>query len=470
MVQVINMIPKSLSFERGHDREPNLAVNPANPQQIAASAFTRDPFGGPNAPIFVSTDGGNAWNLNSIVPSQGGSSTGDITLRFATTGNHLYAGILRRPGSLRLNILRTDDFTNPAPMTVLEDREGVDQPYIQAATVSSGPGAGADRVYVGLNEFSMRAGNGGNGRTATIDQALDGVNAPTAPPPPPSGFTHDRLERRATVGQNGPQIRPVIHPDGTVYGIFYGWRGDNGITLVSDVVVVRDDDWGNGPNPFTALTDSGDGKVGQRVVTGRSVPFEDFGLGPDRIGGDLSIAVDPNNSSTVYILWADRVGANDYTLHVRRSTDRGVTWSANDLRTVTNAKNGALAINSAGTVALLYQAFIGGANPRWVTHLERTTDAFGSKTDLVLADTPADQPPQSALSPILPYLGDYCDLTAVGTDFCGVFSASNIPNNANFPQGVTYQRNANFTTQTLLNLDGVTPVQVSIDPFFFRVS
>ena len=40
---------------------------------------------------------------------------------------------------------------------------------------------------------------------------------------------------------------------------------------------------------------------------------------------------------------------------------------------------------------------------------------------------------------------------------------------ANFPNGVTYQRNANFATQTLLNNDGITPVNVSIDPFFYRL-
>ncbi|MFL6194360.1 MAG: hypothetical protein ACJ75H_09335, partial [Thermoanaerobaculia bacterium] len=67
-VKVINMVPNSRSGETQQDSEPNVAVNPANPQQIAGSAFTPDPFGGPNAPIYVSTDTGDTWALNSILP------------------------------------------------------------------------------------------------------------------------------------------------------------------------------------------------------------------------------------------------------------------------------------------------------------------------------------------------------------------------------------------------------------------
>ena len=50
-----------------------------------------------------------------------------------------------------------------------------------------------------------------------------------------------------------------------------------------------------------------------------------------------------------------------------------------------------------------------------------------------------------------------------------MFSGNNTPNTANFPNGVTYQRHANWTTHTLLSTDNVTPVATSIDPFFFRL-
>jgi hypothetical protein len=83
-----------------------------------------------------------------------------------------------------------------------------------------------------------------------------------------------------------------------------------------------------------------------------------------------------------------------------------------------------------------------------------------------LATVPAGTP----ASAFLPYLGDYVHVMAIGRTFYGIFSANNTPNNSNFPSGVTYQRNANFTTQTLLNLDNITSVPVSIDPFFFSIA
>jgi len=79
----------------------------------------------------------------------------------------------------------------------------------------------------------------------------------------------------------------------------------------------------------------------------------------------LSIAVDPSNSSTVYIGWRNARAGDIYTLHVRRSTDRGATWSKSDLphTTISNATNIALAVANNGTAGLLYQQLSGN---RWL--------------------------------------------------------------------------------------------------------
>lgn len=459
-IQVVNMIPAALSGETNQDSEPNLAVNLANPLQIAGSAFTPNPAGSGNAPIFVSTDGGVTWVLNNTVPS-GNAMTGDITLRFGGTTGTLYGGILRGGSGLRLNILRTDNFVGAAAMTVLVDRQGsgVDQPYVQAATVLGGGGNGSDRVFVGNNDF-------GSTRSASIDRSLDAATAAA-----PAGFASFRIEARTTSGQDGPPIRPAVHLDGTVYGIFNRWTAFASSVATVDVVVVRDDNWGAGTTPFTALTDASDGLAGRRVVTGRTVPFINSSqatFGQERfVASNISIAVDPRSSDIVYIAWADRVGATDYTLHVRRSTDRGVTWSAADLRTITNATNPALAINSHGVVGFLYQQLTGtGTTQRWVTHLERTSNEFATTDDRILANVLASAP----ASAFIPYIGDYVHLAAVGKDFFGIFSAANTPVMANFPQGVTFQRNVDFGSGQLRNLANTANVAVSIDPFFFRAT
>jgi hypothetical protein len=449
MIRVVNMIPASLSGEANQDSEPNLAVHPDAPRLLAASAFTPNPTGG-NAPIFVSSDGGETWVLNPIVGSP--SMTADITLRCGTDGN-LYTGILRRP-AIDLAVFRTSNFLSATAMTLLESRPRVDQPYVETMTDLSSGAPGHDRVFIGNNDF-----NAPSGRTATIDWTQNGETAP------PSGFASARIEARTTSGQDGPSIRPAHHRDGTVYGAFFQWL-PNG---TRSVVVVRDDH--NGTGGYASLVDPGDHAVGRLVATGLNIPFENFShadFGQERQGSNLSIAVDPGNSSKLYVAWADKSGTT-YTLHVRRSYDRGQTWSG-DIRTVANATNPALAINDAGVLGFMYQQVTGLPGPlagqRWVTHIERTVNDFAGIDDRILATVPAATPAFA----FLPYIGDYIHLLAVGSDFYGVFSASNIPNNANFPQGVRYQRNANFATQQLLAVNNITPVAPSIDPFFVHVT
>jgi hypothetical protein len=165
-----------------------------------------------------------------------------------------------------------------------------------------------------------------------------------------------------------------------------------------------------------------------------------------------------------FLGWADRIGNGDlYTLHVRRSTDRGATWSLLDLphTTVTNATNIALAVSDKGVVGMLYQQFV---DSRWVTHLIQTKTSFDTVRDTILADVPADEP--TAL--FFPYLGDYAYLLAVGDEFRGVFSANNTPNLTNFPQGVAFQRQADFSSHKLKDSAG-HDVDISIDPFYFSV-
>ena len=447
-VTVVNMIPNSLSGETNRDAEPNLSVNPAKPNEIVGSAFTPDLIGATNnIPLFISTDGGLNWDLSPAViagtPGSCFTAVCDITLRFARSSNLLYVSDLNPVGGIsRLDIWSVANPTTAATATLLQSRPGTgalkfaDQPYIEASSA-----AGRDRVFVGNNDL-MAAG----GQTSTIDHSAN------ATPPPPSGFANTVLETRTTSGQDSPSVRPAVHRDGTVYGLYAGFR-----TGGTEVVVVRDDNWGTGGTPFRALID-GDGQPGIRVVSSLTGTAS---VGSQRVGQGLAIAVDPNNSQNVYIVYGEGSTAATYTLHVRNSTNRGAAWSG-DLFTIASATNPGIAVTSMGEVGFLFQQFNSG---RFETHLIRTSNNFANTSDLLLANVPDNAGSYTGANPI----GDYASLQAVDTDFYGIFSANNTPATANFFPGTIFLRNHNFTTQTLTDLAN-NPVAVSIDPFFFHVA
>lgn len=468
-IDLINIVPNGNSAETFQDSEPNVAVNPANTDQVAASAFTPNPLAANgNAPIYISQDGGGTWQLSPIVQSQRGLAgfppTGDITVRFTRTTNTLYAGILRTPvpagGTTVLSIQSTNNFAGGANMVVQVNRNGPDQPYVQATDVG-----GLDRVYVGQNDLGVVGA-----QTASIDQTVDGAVTWTTP----------RLEQRITANQDLPPVRPAIGSDNVIYAAFIGRRPNPPCNPAgrSDIVVVRDDNGATGANPYQSLTGS-DGLAGVRVATCRNVPFINNAIaafGNARlVASDLSIAVDPNDSSRVCVAWGDRVSTatppdDQLTLHVRCSVDSGQNWNATftgvtELRTVRNAKSPALAFNNLGTLGFLYMALNTAATgtQRWIARFERFGTDLRRLGTIILARTPANQPPVAIF---IPYIGDYIHLMALDQTFYGVFSANNTPNLANFPQGVTYQRAANFGTQQLQDLAG-NAVQISIDPFFF---
>jgi hypothetical protein len=464
--RVINMVPESRSGETNQDAEPTLTVDPNGVMRMAGSAFTWDNLTQSamvtsTAPIYVSTDRGNNWNLSFIVPSKVGSPfpTGDITLSFSSTVSGspadgtsvLYGGTLSAATwpTVPMTVLRAPDAFTATVMATLDTRSGnVDQPHTMAKTMSSGQ----DKLYVGFN-------NGWNciipsGRTATMDVTQNA--AATAPT-----FALDVIEARNTACQDGFAQVPAVHADGTVYAAFI-----NDFSGSPRIVVVRDDSFASGAAPFGALIDPSDSVAGRFVTGTLTLPFG--AMGQTRLGAsNLSIAVDPRSSDRVYVAWGDSGGANSETIHIRRSIDRGKDWSASDLLTVTNAMNPEVAINAQGIVGVLYQQV---AANRWQTHFVRTTDSDGTLFDtpgLLLANQDATTPTWT----FQPYIGDYASLVSVGNNFFGMFSASNYPDQANFPAGITYARDVDWTAHKLYtDASHTVEVSPSIDPFFFEVN
>jgi len=465
VINVINMVPNSLSNETNQDSEPNLSINPNNPLELVGTAFTPNPTGATTtAPVYISQDGGNTWVLNNIVPS-GNGSTGDITVGLSKN-NRLYVGTLRGGSGLTMEILRSSNYLLPGTMTTLLTRgasvgdSNVDQPYVEVITPLGGSGNNSDRLYVGNNDF-----NGALNRTASIEQSLNVATAPA-----PANLTTERLEVRVVSGQDGPPIRTAVHQDGTVYGIFDRLTNISLPNVTSDVIVVRDDNWGQGATSYNDLTDPSDGLAGRIITSGITWTFNSgvSGMGQARIGDRFSIAVDPRDSQTVYIVYVDRPTAtiNSNRLVVLSSTNGGNNWST-ALLTANNITIPQLAVNTLGQVGLLYQQLTGsGSSQQWVTRFRQSNNGGTTWSNSILHQAPANIP----VATFAPYLGDYADLIAFGKDFYGIFSGNNTPNNANFPSGITYQRNANFGTNNLRNTTNTANVSVSIDPFFFSVT
>src|SRR5262249_39775185 len=163
----------------------------------------------------------------------------------------------------------------------------------QAATALGGSGVNQDRLFVGHNDFNAAP------KTASVDLSQDAATAPA-----PAGINTARVEGRATRGQGGTSLTPAIPLDGTGYSPSFGWR-TIGSPNVSDIVVVRDDNWASSATPFQDLLDSGDGLAGQIVASAVQIVSLGTLLGTQRVGSQMSIAVDPRDSQTVYLAWCD---------------------------------------------------------------------------------------------------------------------------------------------------------------------
>jgi hypothetical protein len=189
--------------------------------------------------------------------------------------------------------------------------------------------------------------------------------------------------------------------------------------------------------------------LGASGVTIRAGESFDFGLlGEERIGSDLSIAVDPADPDRVAVAYAARLAA-DTTVFLRTSSNGGQTWTER-FGTVPDTALPAVAIAANGNVGLLYTRFYRGSLE---TRLRQWKPDFTATTDEVLARFPNGVPvPQYS-----PYIGDTQDLEAHGNVFLGAFCASN--------------DTSDFPNPPILLREGFrlgSEVPYSIDPYFFR--
>ena len=482
VVSVVNMIPWSQSHEEDHNAEPTLALNLTNTNRLAAAVHGAGAqFCSTNlSAILVSTNGGNTWALKCVV-AKGAAPNGDFSMRFSSDGLWLYLAYIKTYSTYSaLNVVRKENafLTDIKPMTLLVPEEPfMDQPQLRAWPASSATGL----VIAATDLFgSLCPRRRSPIALGAVPNFLGTWATPVCVPTRPDG-----VERLST--------RLALNADGTAYAAYidmeeipeYCRLRRLAVTCAhGSVIVARSNIKGTSLPTLSDLNEAANagadrcdlgGVAGDalRIATCRVIPNQpgrnwEFGQ-ERRITSALSIAVDPNNSSRVFVAWGDSsIDGSRQTLHTRVSDDKGLTWSR-DLIVVPSATNPTLAIDGQGRVGFAYQRYVvKESGARWETHFLLTNDDFRSHTDFLLADAPADYP--FSILPVLPYIGDYMDLIAFGDTFYGVFSANNDPSPSGtvFPFGVSWSRR--IVAGKLRRKTGSAEVEPSIDPFFYKIT
>ena len=445
VIPVIDVIPNAASAETGQNSEPSLAVDPLNPNVMISGTFTSGTLSGL---FWQSTNGGTTWTSFGSLPSS------DKTLAWRQDGVAALAVTLNVDSFPPLiDHLTTfqSGATNFGAAINTSPLQSVDQPWIRT-------GAGG-QTYVTSNNFN--AANAG-GKTASIEVSSN------------NGVTYSPtivLETASPAGgQDAPSVRTAVNGS-TVYAAFTRWgtavtdpASQNTVFTGSNVVVAKSTNAGASfAAGVTAANTNG------YFSNTNNTPLT---LGQERTGSDIAIAVDPNNANRVVVAYGSAgttPTSGTLQLHVVESTDGGTTWTQKftTSASVRSALPG-LTITQNGDVALLYASFDPVANSL-SQHLLTTTDDFATTTDSLLGMESNTTP----VSDFDPYLGDFYDLTSVGNELFGIFSASNFDNGtlANYPDAV-FQRctlgTEGTATFNLCNNAGGT-VPLSIDPFVFSL-
>jgi hypothetical protein len=428
---VSNVDPTLTSTDKFGDSEPAIAINAGNPNEIVITAFSGFNWTNPgtnppgDAPLWLTTDGGNTWSKDQTIPSPDGvggkfcpcdqtidyGRNNELFGSFLTVDpTNIYSGSTANPGDV--NSWQWPLVKHQATLTDFGAPNNADQPWL---LVNPDPFVSTqDNAYVAYDDFS-----GCCSPKMRVSTALG-----TAPP----FFVRDVL-----TGVSSPFINPghrlgVDAGTGFVYEL-YQVRiapGADGVSQNINFVLNRSTDGG----ATWGLNGSTTGIV---VANADSTqPRPKFGTVNALLGGVDHVAVD-HVSGDVYVVHGNRdaVTGNN-RLSIVRLVNDGKGGLAIAARTfVTGQVQAALpsvAVNASGVVGILYDTFDGFSTtgfPIFSAHLAISRNQGSSFSDQVL---------ETFLSPATDngngrqrVLGDYQQLKAVGNVFYGVFTGNGVP-------------------------------------------
>ena len=429
-----------------NDGEPSIAINPANPSQVAITAFSGS--WGANTPIFYSTNGGAIWTKEFTVPQPPGAGNGtagcpcDQDVDFQR-GN-LLAGTFLSLSPTDPYTGLTSDPTNSAswnwPLSggnaVTTNRlnggsaGNTDQPWL--LTNRDTANAANDNVYTAYDDFSVNpvgmhvaVSLNANPPLSTRDQSTGTSGGPAIINPghrmavdPRNGWVYDLFQNSTAVDNSKATVTYSLNrsQDGGQTWTLNG--SGTGIAVASG----RGSTQGIGPQTTFVM--------GQCAGVQPNNLFK-FGTVNALLGGVDHATVDPNNGD-VYYVYGDRDNiTGNNRLSIVRLTDNGANGlNIGTAHFVTGQVQAALpsvAVAINGVVGVLYTQFdgISGGFPSFSTHLATSSDQGVTFADVVL---------ENFLSPSADngncrqrVLGDYDQMKAVGNIFYGVFTGNGVP-------------------------------------------
>jgi ELWxxDGT repeat protein len=450
--------------------EPYVAVNPTNPNNIAAIWMDQYPNG--NA-VSVTLDGGVTWRnvlIPGFTPATGGTgkSAFDPWLSFDPNGNLYSSGGAGLPkGNALFLVNRSTDGGRSwsAPIRINTPGnsgngwgpQGDDKPSITADP------ANPNYVYATWARFNNATSFQGQSAETMFARSIDG------------GLTWQPERSIHTTSQSdfnwGHQI--VVLPDGTLVDAFT--EGMFTSNRPGTLTLLRSTDHGlTWSAPISAL-------VQQPLVDPQEKPPNAIITDPDT-GHPVeahpmfaSIAVD-RHSGNLYAAWVDARFSNAQynSIAFSLSTDGGFTWSqpvqANQTPNTVpaidrQAWNPTIAVAADGTVGVSYYDF------------RKNTAAPGALTDYWLATAPAPTTNPTSWSEVrltntsfdleqVPtrfggdsWLGDYEGLAAAGNDFVAVWA---MPDGSAAAQENVFFRRAAAGAPLLAAAVGHTPVTATL--------
>jgi len=377
----------------GFFNEPAIAVNPADPQQLAVAWQI-------NASVAYSTDGGQSWKIAEGTAPKNYRVSGDVSITYDAAGhailcyiafdklgsNNYWAQGATRNGIFVRRSLDGGKTWEPDAVTVIghESTPGIpfeDKPWVVADTAGPHPG----NLYIGWTQFTLSASD------LIFSRSTDGGKTWAKPIKLSSVSGLPRDDNGALEGFHG-----VVGPDGTLYTI---WDDRDGIMMAVS------HDGGVTFSKERRIINAGPGYFGISGVS-RSNGFPQIGMD---LRKDAQRGA--KNGGNLYVSWSD-YSNGDVDIFVASSADHGQTWSASVRVNNDPIHNGNdqffqwMAVDPlSGAVNLVFYDRRGDNQKTSVT-LARSTD--GGKTftnytwDPELFEADGD------------FLGDYLAITALG--------------------------------------------------------